>query len=213
MGNSMFDNYKNIPSSYTPCNMCCGDNLISERDVLAARKPLEAYDALGRFIGFSWNYGNSIVLEFTTTGAVTYDDGSQEDAETYLTSTTKAPQPDVEEPNLSPDDNPIKGNPYNVLGGTTDSNVFNTDTDAPIDSGSNYAGKVFEIKLYNFRYEVVYRAQIKAEAVAKLYIGKETSMLLKPGKYYGSVTLIDNINSIEQTLLDYNTLQIYVKQN
>ena len=76
----MFENYNNISTSYTPCNINVG-NSSSE----PAKRPLEQYDARGRLVGYSWRYGDTVVLEFLTEGDVTMDDeGVYEDAETYL---------------------------------------------------------------------------------------------------------------------------------
>lgn len=81
----MFDNYENVPDSYIPCNR--------KPDIRPCipTKPLEIYNAKNEFIGYGWDYGDSIILEFITTGEVVYEDmdegkvaGSSEDAETYL---------------------------------------------------------------------------------------------------------------------------------
>ena len=76
----MFENYYNISTSYTPCNI----NMTNSSSELATR-PLEQYDARGRLVGYSWRYGDAVILEFLTEGDVTMDDeGVYEDAETYL---------------------------------------------------------------------------------------------------------------------------------
>ncbi len=46
--------------------------------------PLEMYNINNELIGFGWNQGDPIVLEFVVTGQVMYDDGTYVDAETYL---------------------------------------------------------------------------------------------------------------------------------
>lgn len=74
----MFTNYNNIPASYVPCNLnaqpFCTEHYV---------KPLEEYNAKGELIGYSWHYGDTVVLEFCTSGEVIYDN-YYEDAETYL---------------------------------------------------------------------------------------------------------------------------------
>ena len=64
----MFNNYKYIPDSYIPNNQTefLNDNRI-------AKKPLEEYDAKGNIIGYSWNYGDGVILEFNTEGTATDD--------------------------------------------------------------------------------------------------------------------------------------------
>ena len=74
----MFTNYENIPASYIPCNL---------KESIACKEPyinpMEEYNAKGEFIGYSWMYGDNVVLEFCTSGEVIFD-GYYEDAETYL---------------------------------------------------------------------------------------------------------------------------------
>ena len=76
----MFENYNNISTSYTPCNI----NVPSSGCEKFTR-PLEEYDARDRLVGYSWRLGDSVVLEFITEGDVTIEDEQvYEDAETYL---------------------------------------------------------------------------------------------------------------------------------
>ena len=64
----MFRNYQDIPDSYIPSNTTksfCMDRV--------PENPIAVYDANGVIIGYSWYYGDNIVLEFKTTGEVTED--------------------------------------------------------------------------------------------------------------------------------------------
>lgn len=73
----MFENYDYVPNSTIPCDIDTTSNIV--------KRPLEVYNSKDEFIGYSWKYGESIVLEFSTTGDVQYnDDEVWEDAETYL---------------------------------------------------------------------------------------------------------------------------------
>ena len=77
----MFDNYENVPDNYIPCNR--------KPDIRPCipTKPLEIYNAKNEFIGYGWDYGDSIILEFITTGEVTFDTEKgdyYEDAAAYL---------------------------------------------------------------------------------------------------------------------------------
>lgn len=77
---SMFENYELIPQNYIPNNI--NSDVYKETSV---KYPLVAYNAQGDVIGFTWNYEDTVYLEFTTTGNVVYDDmGFTEDCETYL---------------------------------------------------------------------------------------------------------------------------------
>lgn len=73
----MFESYDYVPGSNIPCDISSSHNTI--------KKPLEMYNSKDEFIGYSWKYGDSIFLEFSTTGEVQYnEEGLWEDAETYL---------------------------------------------------------------------------------------------------------------------------------
>lgn len=64
----MFRNYQDIPDSYIPSNTT--KSLCMDR---VPENPIAVYDANGVIIGYSWYYGDNIVLEFKTTGEVTED--------------------------------------------------------------------------------------------------------------------------------------------
>lgn len=72
-------------------------------------------------------------------------------------------------------------------------------------------GKVFEITLYNFRYEAFCTTYIEASSDCEVAIEDELAASMVPGVYYMSVTLIDSINNIRQTLLDYDELKFIVR--
>lgn len=75
----MFDSYENIPQGYKPTNRPL--NI----DTRLPKKPLAIYGPDGEVVGFSWCYGDGVVLDFSTVGYVTDDfTGYYQDAETYL---------------------------------------------------------------------------------------------------------------------------------
>ena len=88
---NQFMNYELTPTDYIP------NNTTQENKVYQSPKlPHIAYNFAGNPIGYTWNYGDSIILEFKTSGNVVYEnqdvlssasdkyDGFTEDAETYL---------------------------------------------------------------------------------------------------------------------------------
>lgn len=80
MATSMFDNYEYIPEGYTPNNTKYYTVVPYQ-----VKYPLISYNKFDEPIGFTWNYGDSVYLEFNTTGNVVYDElGYTEDAERYL---------------------------------------------------------------------------------------------------------------------------------
>lgn len=58
---TMFDNYNNLNSSYHPNNMAeyLPDTYIEYTDKL----PRKEFNLCGEFIGYSWNYGDTLTLE------------------------------------------------------------------------------------------------------------------------------------------------------
>lgn len=76
---NMFTNYKLTPENYIPNNMH-----FTNKQPPKPKYPLVAYNALNEPIGFTWSYGDTVYLEFNTTGNVVYDEGFTEDANTYL---------------------------------------------------------------------------------------------------------------------------------
>ena len=81
----MFSNYENIPTSYVPNNMTP-----QKPAPVVAKSPLTMYNAKGDFIGYTWKYGDEIILNFLISGNVIYDDSGDaqsafyETAEQYL---------------------------------------------------------------------------------------------------------------------------------
>ena len=78
---SMFENYDVLtPNDYIPNNLHYDNTTPVEPTY-----PLVAYNSQGIAVGYTWNYGDVVYLEFTTTGNVVYSNlGFTEDAETYL---------------------------------------------------------------------------------------------------------------------------------
>ena len=82
-----FINYEMTPKNYVPNNLQQNSKIPPKPKI-----PLDCYNFKGEPIGITWNYGDSIILEFSTTGNVTYEWGEKygveagftEDAETYL---------------------------------------------------------------------------------------------------------------------------------
>ena len=89
---SMFDAYRLIPEDYVPDNIHITNPVYSK-----IKKPLVSYNSFGDPVGFTWNQGDTVCLEFVTTGNVVYEDGDvpgieggfTEDAETYFNHSPK----------------------------------------------------------------------------------------------------------------------------
>lgn len=74
---SMFDNYENLNSQYIPTNISrapikpqCPPNICQPE---IPNKPYEEINAKGELVGYWWNYGDTINLDFNLSGYVTVD--------------------------------------------------------------------------------------------------------------------------------------------
>lgn len=59
---SMFDNYKDLNPSYIPNNK--NEVIICEKEIQSQKLPHCEYNIKGKFIAYSWNYGDTLVLDF-----------------------------------------------------------------------------------------------------------------------------------------------------
>ena len=64
----MFVNYDNTPSTYIPNNICKKNPQIGQ---YPPKLPYAIYNANGEVVGYEWNYGDTVVLNFTIKGHVT----------------------------------------------------------------------------------------------------------------------------------------------
>ena len=81
MNNSIFISYDNLPPNYVPNNTSLYN---INRVTPAYVRPKEEYNAEGKFTGFSWRCGDSVIIELCTRGEVQYDDTTYVEASDYL---------------------------------------------------------------------------------------------------------------------------------
>ncbi len=81
---TIFDNYANISDSYIPTNTETINNDCSKLDPCKAKIPFADYNAAGELVGYWWYYGDTLNLEFTISGEVIVDQGTDETS-TYTT--------------------------------------------------------------------------------------------------------------------------------
>ena len=78
------------------------------------------------------------------------------------------------------------------------------------DAETYLEGKKFNLKFYNFRYEMIFEDEVPASVVLRYYLSEDLRKLLIPNTYSMSVTLIDEENDVKQTLLDSNVLKFFI---
>lgn len=201
-----FANYRLTPENYIPDNI--HQPTIQPKE---PKLPLVTYNKQGDPIGFTWNYGDTIYLEFDTTGNVTYDPGDpgyeeltmgiEEDAKMYLTSTTSPNYPHSKDNGIR-----LKSDVTTATDETPDSE----ETDPNIKTASEYLNdnndnsKIFQVLIYNFRYEVVAWCETKASDKVVILSDSFYPCSLVKGTYKLKLNLIDKNAGTQTTLIPSN---------
>lgn len=84
---NIFEKFDTSPSLYTASleGGMLKYSHIGEPSSYIVKRPLEQYNSKDELIGYTWNYGDSVLLEFETTGTVTFEeDGVYMEAKDYL---------------------------------------------------------------------------------------------------------------------------------
>ena len=193
-----FMNYKLIPEDYVPDNI--HQPQIQPKE---PKLPLVAYNKQGDPIGFTWSYGDTIYLEFNTEGSVTYDPGDpgykdnsniKEEASLYLSSKTPSDYPHS-------DDNGIKLKSETLsIDGNEDENEHSAEEYLNVEDGS----KIFQVLIYNFRYEVVAWCEVKASDKVVVLSDSFYPHTLVKGTYKLKLNLIDKNAGTQLTLIPDN---------
>lgn len=74
---NLFTNYQNINPNYQPSNIKPPNPCKPKLEPCKPNKPYEEYDAENKLVGYYWNYGDTINLEFDVSGEVTIIDGEE----------------------------------------------------------------------------------------------------------------------------------------
>lgn len=214
----MFENFINN-SNTTPNNTglyppaySCGDNRLST----CCKKPYEEYDAKGNFVGYTWNYGDTVELQFTIEGQLTVESNA-----IIFTGIGDAPTETT------------VGNVYRKAYNTTDFKSWTctavTDTgyvwvedetfESPETGKSVYVtvndylkGKYLRLEIFNFRFENEFTSDpIEAQPVINFTVDKELSEKLLKGNHYLSLTLYDENNLYIDTLINQRDCALIIK--
>lgn len=193
----MFDSYSNLSDIYVPDNTTNRQNTFIVFNDSAVKKE---YNVKGDFIGYSWNYGDTVSLNISMSKKVMVE----EDAIIY------------EESGEYPDSSTIgiKGQrAYNIKDikswtcETLDQTVYNWVEDIVFKypefgtkeitlstfDNDNLRKVLFEIK--NFRKEIVYSSEMLFTDTLNIDITKEVAELLLKGTYGFYFTLLDENSS------------------
>lgn len=157
---SMFDAYQLIPEDYIPDNIH-----ITNQTYIKVKKPLVSYNKFGDPVGFTWNQGDTICLEFTTTGNVIYEEGD----------------------------------------------VPGTEAGFVEEADSYLAGKIFQIGIYDFRYNKVASTELPAQVQTAVISTQLKTEELPRGVYKLQLNLIDPQTKIQYQLIDGEECQIFIR--
>lgn len=217
---SMFSNYDDLQDNYTPNNIqpVPQPPCLSNLDPFSINKPFEERNEKGELIGYWWNYGDTVNLEFHVEGNVIIED----DAILYTAYN--------DGPSISTVGK-IGQKAYNVveLKSWTCTLIRNTsikeyvwtldtqfenpavgDRNIYIGVGDYIKDKQVTVKLYNFRMEEVAMQTFAGNPDITFSIDKELSSKLVKGNYYCTFTVWD-VSGRVNTILSQDTLSLTVK--
>ncbi len=189
---SMFSNYENLDSSYQPNNR--NKAMPEVRVGFDDGLPHKAYNLCGEFIGYSWNYGDTLILDVNINPVVKVE----ADAIIYT------------EPGEEPTSETVGRlwqRAYNTadfrcwICETLDQTVYaweelkefsfpeSGDKEVTLKLYDSFDGISGKFKIYNFRWEEVASFDVQAADTISIEIDSELSAKLIKGVYYCSIEI------------------------
>lgn len=191
---SIFDNYENLSSTYVPNNQ---KKIFEEQKIFDQDVPKKEYDTYGRFIGYSFSYGDTVRIPYFINKVIYVE----EDAIIY----------ELEGGEPTEDTVGYKGQKaYNIktveswVCESLDSSIYSwkklnnftypENGTKKVTLESNKYSDVDKIKfnIYNFRWEEVYSKEFLPSQDFNIFIDKELSDKLVSGIYNCSVDFYTN---------------------
>lgn len=209
---SMFTPYENLNPNYSPNNINIPSP--SPRRKLYQYLPIEERNIVGKFVGCSFNYGDTLSLVFDINPKIKVE----EDAIIYPIVNEEE---ETEEAPTSSTEGHYGQRAYNTVNmkcwvcKTLDQTVYEWEEEKdftyPCDGtkeivvklyGDSIENKSFEVTISNFRMEEVVTFSTDKEPRVtsginniKIFIDEETSKLLLKGLYYTTVKMVDEANT------------------
>lgn len=221
---SMFDSYDNLQKNYIPDNH---KPKPSDCPIAPCRPkfPYEEYNAEGELVGYFWNYGDTITLQFNIDGFITVED----DAVIYSIANQ---EPTEHTPGKIGDRiyNIIDLKSWTCVGiedrlvsehEVIESYIWVEDAEFTypnsslrniyISADEYLKDKTAQVRLYNFRMEEIYVNTYEARNPVIVDINKELSDKMVKGVYYCSLTIYDKDNKLVATLFNDKDCVLTVK--
>ena len=188
----MFDKYDNLNPEYIPDNSSPKDieDYISINKVL----PRTLNDVRGRFIGYSWNYGEFFKFKISVDNMITI----KEDSLVYDKTEEKPNESTVGKYEGQKAYNTVDGKSWTYVGKTDMLYIWVEDKELsyPIDGDTSIIihrdmkDSYVLVEIFNFRWEPIYSQQSEiGESTIFIDVNEELSNKLQTGIYYCTVKI------------------------
>lgn len=200
----MFDNYNNLSTSYIPNNQKITDTF--NRIEFNNKEPRKEFSNDGLFMGYSWNYGDTVEIPYSIYKTVPVEDN----AIIYYES-GKGPSKDTI--------GLLNQKAYNIVDlklwicKTLDQSIYNwVEQDkftypahgkkmVTLNSDINMSDKSIEVNICNFRKEVIYTETFSGQTTVKVNIDKDLSKKLLKGIYYITFSIVgEDYKNLDESL-------------
>ena len=200
----MFDNYNNLSTSYIPNNQKITDTF--NRIEFNNKEPRKEFSNDGLFIGYSWNYGDTVEIPYSIYKTIPVEDN----AIIYYES-EKGPSKDTV--------GLLNQKAYNIVDlklwicKTLDQSIYNwVEQDkftypthgkkmVTLNSDIDMSDKSIEVNICNFRKEVIYTETFSGQTSVKVNIDKDLSKKLLKGIYYITFSIVgENYKNLDESL-------------
>ena len=200
----MFDNYNNLSTSYIPNNQKITDTF--NRIEFNNKEPRKEFSNDGLFIGYSWNYGDTVEIPYSIYKTIPVEDN----AIIYYES-EKGPSKDTV--------GLLNQKAYNIVDlklwicKTLDQSIYNwVEQDkftypthgkkmVTLNSDIDMSDKSIEVNICNFRKEVIYTETFSGQTTVKVNIDKDLSKKLLKGIYYITFSIVgENYKNLDESL-------------
>ena len=200
----MFDNYNNLSTSYIPNNQKITDTF--NRIEFNNKEPRKEFSNDGLFIGYSWNYGDTVEIPYSIYKTIPVEDN----AIIYYES-EKGPSKDTV--------GLLNQKAYNIVDlklwicKTLDQSIYNwVEQDkftypthgkkmVTLNSDIDMSDKSIEVNICNFRKEVIYTETFSGQTSVKVNIDKDLSKKLLKGIYYITFSIVgEDYKNLDESL-------------
>ena len=225
----MFTNYETLQDEYIPSNTKpdCPKPPNPKLEPLIPKKPYEEFNEEGQLIGYWWNYGDIVTLEFDIDGEVTIED----DAILYTASgegptTNTKGRVGQKAYNLYykiSDNEVVDMKSWTCVGRDTQTLAYLWNEDekfSPPEEGQRdvyitaqdfLSDKQITVQLYNFRHELITSKLFNGTTEVRFDIDKKLSDSLVKGVYYCSLTVWNQDETYNQTIFQQEETTLIVK--